>query len=77
MKNKIVKYGLWGIGIIVLIFVGLLINYRFVIYPSDIRTECDKYARKAVAKSYETETTAYKLAYDSCFRQHGLQPERN
>jgi len=83
MKNKIIKYILWILGIVLFLLIGGGIFHRVFIYPSEIRKECAERAKEYVRKKEKSEyvysiTSAdldYKFIYRNCFQENGLQAE--
>lgn len=77
MRN-VKKYFLWILGAVLALFVAGLLFMRFVVVPSEARSECDQYAREKARdqNGLSAQKTTYDLFYDSCFRQKGLRPER-
>lgn len=78
MKNRIVKYVLYGVSGIILLLVLTIVFFVKVVEPSEARMECDAYARENSAKTYRqfgTPSDAYDFYYTSCFRSRGLEAQ--
>lgn len=70
------KYLLWISGVALAVLIIGLSFLRFVVVPSEARSECNAYALKNAdeVKGMRIED-AYTFLYDSCFKERGLKPE--
>ncbi len=75
--KKWMKIVFWILAAVVVVVIALMAFGRLVIYPGEVRKECDAKAREAASeqRSLSGAEATYKLLYDSCFRQKGLKPE--
>jgi hypothetical protein len=77
MKNKILKYSIKGIGILIILFVVSLISYRAFIFPSEVRKDCALEALNYVAEkeSYSVVEADldYEFMYRFCLNKNGLK----
>lgn len=81
MKNKIFKYSLRGVGIVIALFVISIVSYRVFIFPGEVRKDCAFEALDYVAKKDQADNLYaiqerdmdYEFIYKFCLNKNGLK----
>lgn len=81
MKNKIFKYLLRGIGILIAVFVVSLISYKVFIFSGEVREDCAYEALNYVISKEENNNfytpqerdMDYEFMYQFCLNKNGLK----
>lgn len=84
MKNRIFKYSLKIIGVLIALFVIAIALYKIFVFPGEIRKDCayealDYVAKKEQATNHyvvQERDADYEFMYKFCLNKNGLKANR-